>query len=70
MTAILYWGTREALQAELGIDEVYSGKYILAAYTENGEQYTPEDVDSLRGARELIAEYRRHFGELDVRRID
>lgn len=54
--ATIYVGTPEALQAEIGLDDCYKGKYIVAAFDQDGYQITPESAVSKKEAAAYVKE--------------
>ena len=55
--ASIYIGKPEALQAEIGLNPCYKGKYVVAAFTAAGEEYTPECVDTKADAKAIASDY-------------
>lgn len=56
--ATIYVGTPEDLQAEIGLDPCYKGKYIVAPFDSDGFQITPESADSKDEAAAFVKEIR------------
>jgi len=57
----VYFGSRDALQAEVGLLPCYAERYQVAAFGPNGEEFTPEGATTKSGLKALVADYRRLF---------
>jgi len=62
--ATVYYGPVKALRAEVSLHPCYTGaKYAVAAFGPNGEEYTPELIDTKAGARAMAKDYARMLDE-------
>ena len=59
MEAMIYVGTPEALQAEIGLDPCYKGEYIVAPFDSDGFQITPESAATKDEAAAFVVEIRQ-----------